>query len=229
MRQHFIPGLWVAVTLAVLGPLALVGMLLPFWRRRGLTAFYLVWLAYLVTPLIYYVRGRYRLPLAPFLAVLAGVGVERMIRAVAARRWDHVGALGVALVAAALFVNHRYCEPPHHGYDRLCFAGDIWFDQEWLKLAGWYQEHNDLDETLHALDGAAQCSVPRSVGQVPFRRGEVEWLKADQLAQAGDRAGAIEHLRVAEASFRRTAELRYRPEASAQSLARVTARIAELQ
>ena len=218
MRAHFIPALWVAVTLAVLGPLALVGLLLPFWRRRGVTAFYLVTFAYMVTPIIYYVRGRYRLPLAPFLAVLAGVGVERMLRAIAARRWDHVGALGAALLAATLFVNHRYCEPPHHGYDGLCFAGDMWFDQEWLKLATWYQGRGDLDRTLDALEGAAECTVPRSAGQVPFRRGEVEWLKAQQLAAAGDRAGAIEHLRVAEASFQRCAQVRYRPEPSAQML-----------
>lgn len=229
MRAHFIPALWVAVTLAVVGPLALVGTLLPFWRRRGVTAFYLVWLAYLVTPLVYYVRGRYRLPLAPFLAVLAGVGAERLIRAVVARRWDHLGALGMALVAAALFVNHRYCEPPHHGFGRLCFAGDIWFDQEWLKLAGWHQERSDLDATLAALEHAGECTVPRSAGQVPFRRGEVERLKAEQLAQAGDRAGAIDHLRAAEAAFQRCVQLRYRTDASTQSLGRVTARIGELQ
>ncbi len=229
MRAHFIPALWLGVTLAVVAPFALVGMLLPFWRRRGVVAFHLVWVAYMVTPLVYYVRGRYRLPLAPFLAILAGVGVERLIRAAAARRWDHLGALGVALVAGALFVNHTYCEPPHHGFGRLCFAGDIWFDQEWLKLAGWHQERGDLDSTIAALDHAAECTVPRSAGQVPFRRGEVERLKAEQLAAAGDRAGAVAHLRTAEAAFQRCVQLRYRPDASNQLLARVTARIGELQ
>jgi 4-amino-4-deoxy-L-arabinose transferase-like glycosyltransferase len=229
LRERFIPAVWLGLTLAVVGPLALVGMLLPFWRRRGVTAFYLAWLAYMLTPLIYYVRGRYRLPLVPFLAVLAGVGIERLVRAAAARRWDHLSGLVVALVAAAVFVNHRYCEPPHHGFGSLCFADDIWFDQEWLKLAAWHQERGDLDATLAAVEQAGRCTVPRSAGQVPFRRGEVEWLKADQLAGAGDFVGAISHLQVAQASFQRCVQLRYHPEAAAQAQGRVTARIAELQ
>ncbi len=229
MRAHFIPALWLGTTLAVVAPLALVGMLLPFWRRRGTLAFYLAWIAYMATPLVYYVRGRYRLPLVPFLAVLAGVGVERLVRATAARRRDHLARLGVALLAGTLFVNHTYCEPPHHGFDRLCFAGDIWFDQEWLKLAGWHQQQGDLDATIAALDQAATCSVPRAAGQVPFRRGQVERLKAEELAAAGDRAAAAGHLRTAEAAFRRSVQLRYRPGDSSRSLAGVTARLEELR
>jgi 4-amino-4-deoxy-L-arabinose transferase-like glycosyltransferase len=229
MREHFLPVLAAGVTLAVVGPLALVGMLLPFWRRRGLVAFYAVWLAYMVTPLIYYVRGRYRLPLAPFLALLAGVGVERLLRARVAGRWDQLGALAAALVVAALFVNHRYCEPPHHGYDRLCFANDIWYDQEWMKIAKFHQDRGDLDGALAALVHASECSVPRGIGQMTFWRGDVERLKAEQLEAAGDRAGAAAHLRSAHAAFQRCAQIKYRPDATSFHLTRIEERLPRLE
>jgi 4-amino-4-deoxy-L-arabinose transferase-like glycosyltransferase len=229
MRTHFLPVLWLSVTLAVVGPLAIVGMLVPFWRRRGLTAFTLVWLGYMVTPILYYVRGRYRLPLVPFLAILAGAGVERLVRTYQARRWDQLGLFAGALLAATVFVNHTYCEPPHHGFDRLCFSGDMWFDQEWLKLAGFYEDRKDLDGTIDALVNAQKNSAPRGIGQMTFWRGDAERRKAEALASAGDPAGAAEHLRIAEQMFRKCIDVKYRLDASQKSLALVTDRLTTLQ
>jgi hypothetical protein len=229
MREQFLPALRFGTTLGVVGPLALVGMLLPFWRRRGLVAFYAVWLAYMVTPLVYYVRGRYRLPLAPFLALLAGVAIERLVRAASAKRWDHVGVLGGALLVASVFVNHPYCEPPHHGFDRLCFAGDIWYDQEWMKLAGFHQDRGELDAALDALVHASECKAPRGIGQMTYWRGDVERQKADQLEKAGDRAGAVAHLRLARDAFKRCLDIKYRPDATRWNLRRIEERLPQLE
>jgi hypothetical protein len=229
MREHFLTTLAGGVTLGVVAPLALVGLGLPFWRRRGLVAFNAVWLAYMVTPLIYYVRGRYRLPLVPFLALLAGVGVERLVRAAQARRWGHLGGLAAGLLVATLFVNHRYCEPPHHGFGALCFADDIWYDQEWMKLAGHYQERGDLDATIAALEQAAECSVPRGIGQMTFWRGDVERLKADALERAGDRSGAVVHLRRAREAFERCRQIRYRPDATSFHLGGIEERLSQVE
>ncbi len=229
MREHFLRALAAGTTLAIVGPLALVGMWLPFWRRRGLVAFYAVWLAYMVTPLVYYVRGRYRLPMAPFLALLAGVAVERLVRAARARRWDRAGALAAGLVVASVFVNHPYCEPPHHGFDRLCFAGDIWYDQEWMKLAGFYDQRGDLDGALAALVHASECTVPRGIGQMTYWRADVERRKADQLEAAGDRAGAATHLRLARDAFRRCRDIKYRSDATNEYLAQIEEHLGRLE
>jgi hypothetical protein len=199
------------------------------WRRRGTIAFTLAWTAYMVTPVLYYVRGRYRLPLAPFLAVLAGVGVERLARAVAARRWDHVGLLGGALLGATLVVNHTHCEAPHHGYDRLCFAGDIWYDLEWMKLAGHYQERGDLDRTIDALANAQACTVPRGIGQMTFWRGDVERQKGEALEAAGNRAGALTHYRTARAQFERCRQIGYRSDATTFHLNTIAERLGALE
>ena len=229
MREHFLTTLVLGVTLGVVGPLAIVGMVLPFWRRRGLVAFNAVWLAYMVTPLLYYVRGRYRLPLAPFLALLAGVGAERLFRAYQAKRWDQLGTLAAVLLAGVVFVDHHYCEPPHHGFGALCFADDIWYDQEWMKLAGHAQERGDLDGAIAALDRAAECTVPRGIGQMTFWRGDVERQKAEKLEQAGDRAGAAEHLRRARDAFLRCQQIRYRPDATSFHLSRIEERLPKLE
>src|SRR6185503_4595099 len=67
VRTEFVPLLHGALTFAVIGPLALVGALLPFWRRRQLAALYVVTGSILATLLVYYVRGRYRISAVPFL------------------------------------------------------------------------------------------------------------------------------------------------------------------
>ena len=227
MRDGFLPALWGSVTLSLLGPLALVGLLLPWWRRRGAAAFTVAWLAYAVTPILYYVRGRYRLPIAPFLAVLAGVAVERLWRAVVARRWDQCAALGAALLVTGVFVNHTHCEPPHHGLNGLCFQGDIWYDLEWLKLGNYHEARGDLDAALGALAGAEACSVPRSPGQIVFWKGDLERRKGDGLADAGDRTAARTHWQTAATAFRRSIQIKYRVDPATHNLALTEARLAE--
>jgi 4-amino-4-deoxy-L-arabinose transferase-like glycosyltransferase len=227
MRTEFLTLLAFGVTLATVGPLALVGLALPFWRRRALVGFHLAWMAYMVTPLVYYVRGRYRLPLIPFLSLLAGVGVERILRAIEWKRWDHLAGLAAGLLATTLFVNHTYCEPPHHGYGALCFAGDIWYDQEYMKLARHFQNRGDVDRTLAALNKASECTVPRGIGQTTFWRADVERQKADELEAAGDRAGARLHLERARDAYGKCQELRYRPDATRQLLTRIEERLAQ--
>jgi 4-amino-4-deoxy-L-arabinose transferase-like glycosyltransferase len=227
MRDVFLPALRPSVTLAVVGPLALLGVCLPLWRRRGVAVFVAVLAAYAVTPLLYYVRGRYRLPMAPFLAVLAGVAIERLLRAASARRWDHLAALGGALLATGVFVNHTHCEPTHHGLNALCFAGDIWYDLEWLKLANFHQDRGDLASALSAVQGAEACSTPRSAGQIIFWKGDVARRYGEALAVSGDRAGAAVQWQASAAAFRRAVQIKYRTDAAAHNLSLVEAKLAD--
>ena len=94
MRAHFLSLLWPLPTFALVAPLALVGVVMPFWRRTDVTALYIVCGVYLATVVLFYVRGRYRIPAVPFLLVFAAVAVERGLHAFTARRWRTVVALG---------------------------------------------------------------------------------------------------------------------------------------
>jgi tetratricopeptide (TPR) repeat protein len=82
----------------VLAPLALLGACIPGTDRRRLLPLYLMFLAYLASLVGFYVFARYRLPLAPILALFAGAGLVELpafVRAAPRRR-----RLAVAAVAA---------------------------------------------------------------------------------------------------------------------------------
>ncbi len=61
----------------VLCPVAVMGMVLTWSRRRGLWLLYLLILTVTVSVAAFYVLARYRYPLVPFLALFAGAGLER--------------------------------------------------------------------------------------------------------------------------------------------------------
>jgi tetratricopeptide (TPR) repeat protein len=183
---------------------------MPFWRRRDVTALYIACFVYVGTMLIFYIRGRYRIPAAPFLMLFSAVAIERLWNAMAARRWQSVGVLAAGLVVAGVFTNQRYCEAAHDGMNAVCLGGDTWFDQEWLKLAEWYRNKGDLERAVGYGERAAECSSPRSAGQIAFWIGELHKMRAEELVQQGRRDEAAPHLARAEASLRQATQLGYR-------------------
>jgi 4-amino-4-deoxy-L-arabinose transferase-like glycosyltransferase len=218
MRRYFLPVLWPLVTFALVSPLALVGLVMPFWRRKDLSALYLACFAYLVTPLIFYVRTRYRLPSVPFLIVFAAVAVERLVRAVEARHWQMVAALTGAFAVAGAVTNHVYCEEAHDGWPSVCLGGDTWYDQEWLKLTEWYERRGDLDRAIAYAERTRECSSPRSPGQNASWIGGLESKQTRALLAAGRRDEATTHFARAESSYRTALGLRYQPGATGAAL-----------
>jgi tetratricopeptide (TPR) repeat protein len=166
--------------------------------------------AYLATLLLFYVRSRYRIPAVPFLLVFAGVAVERAITWFRARAWLPLGFATAGLMAAAIFVNDRYCEPPAHGFPQACLGGDTWYDQEWMKLGGWYAERGDIDRAILYMQAATECSAPRGPGQAWFWLGTLEQKKVDALLKQARKDESRQHAEAAEAAYRRCVELRYR-------------------
>lgn len=210
VRRHFLPMLWIGVTFAVVGPFALVGLAIPLRRRGAVPALYLVCLGYLVTPLLYYVRSRYRLPAVPFLLVFAAVAVDHLAGLLAGRRWQAVGGWSAALALAALFVNHEYCDPAHDGFPAICLGGDAWYDIEWKRLAIWYQKRGDADQEQAYLERALECSSPRSVGDTHLWIGFLEARRAATAIDSGQRDEATRHFERAERFLRSTVELKHR-------------------
>ncbi|HWP65041.1 MAG TPA: hypothetical protein VNO26_03900, partial [Candidatus Limnocylindria bacterium] len=211
MRRHFLPALWPLVTFSFVAPLALVGAVMPFWRRRDVTALYIACFGYLATVLLFYVRGRYRMQAVPLLILFAGLGIDHLARALLARRWAAVAALSAGLVAAVWFTNREYCEPPHHGLNATCLGGDTWFDSEWLKLAEWYRNAGQLETAIGYAKRAQECSRPRSVGWNLAWLGELHTMRVDELMRAGRRAEAAPHIAGAEEAYRTAVRAGYRP------------------
>ena len=209
MRARFLPWLWPLATFALVAPLALVGLAMPFWRRTDVTALYIAAGVYLATVLLFYVRGRYRIPAVPFLMVFAALAVDRGLRAMAARRWSAVAALGAGLVVAGIITNHERCEAAHDGIPAVCLGGDSWFDSEWLKLSQWYLDNGALDQAVRYAERAYECRRPRSAGMVPAWIAAVEARWTQELMRTGQRDAATPHFTRAEKDYRTALRLGY--------------------
>jgi tetratricopeptide (TPR) repeat protein len=89
----------------VLAPLAFFGVWVTWHRRRDLSLFYLMLLAYAASVVVFYVFARYRYPLVPFLMLLAaaaGVGAVRVFRE---RPRPQMATALVATVGFTVFCN----------------------------------------------------------------------------------------------------------------------------
>ena len=88
------------VTFGVLLPLALVGLLIAPARRRLKPLFVLYILFYALSVVLFFVCGRFRLPLVPALVPLAGGGLVATVRAV--REMDRRRLIGVAALVVVV-------------------------------------------------------------------------------------------------------------------------------
>jgi tetratricopeptide (TPR) repeat protein len=89
----------------VLAPLALLGVWITWPERVRLLPLHLLFLAYTASLVAFYVFGRYRLPLAPFLVLFAAAGLVRFRRFATTNPLPRVFASILAVGAAALFCN----------------------------------------------------------------------------------------------------------------------------
>lgn len=223
VREQFVPVFYGCLSFGQVAPLALLGMAFPFWRRRTVLAMTVLCFSYLATLLLFYVRSRYRIPMMPLLLVFAAVGVERSIAWARSLDWRLIPA-GAGLIGAAAFVNQSYCEPPAHGLRQACMTGDIWYDEEWMKIGGWFDGKGDLDQAIYCLRRATECSAPRGPGQMWYWLGTLEQRKVDALLGQNAPAGAQEHIAWAEMAYRRCVGLGYRRPAAYFNLTGLYAR-----
>lgn len=87
----------------IVSPLALLGMFLSLRRGRELSLIYGFVLLYMISIILYFVCGRYRMPIVPFLIMFAGVSLERMAKLYRERKWKYLSAAaGCAVVFGVL-------------------------------------------------------------------------------------------------------------------------------
>ncbi|MBI3782533.1 MAG: glycosyltransferase family 39 protein [Deltaproteobacteria bacterium] len=209
VREVFIAAFWGCLTLALIGPLAIVGMVLVASHKPA-RPLYIVCFAYLATILLIYVRARYRIPAIPFLILFAAATLDWMITAVALRHWSSLIATGIAVCAAAAFVNHQYCEPARDNIPAICLSGDTFFDLEWMKLAEWDRDHNDLQHERDHLELALRTSSPRGPGQLNFWFADAEYRMGQSLQRSGQSDAARTHYESAERAYQRALGRKYR-------------------
>ncbi|MDH3892151.1 MAG: tetratricopeptide repeat protein [candidate division Zixibacteria bacterium] len=100
---------WLYFPFGLLLPLAMVGVYVHRAKWRNLAPVYLFLLAYIPSIVLFLVTARHRLPLVPFLIILAAAGVVSLIkRSKPLRKKEWAAMLLIGL--AAFFVNRTYYE-----------------------------------------------------------------------------------------------------------------------
>lgn len=101
MKYVPLPGYW------LVAPLALLGGILQWRRRRLLSPLYFFILLYMVGVVAFFVNARFRLPVTPFLIIFAAYAVVYLVEVFRSKDFRLVPAMAI-LAAAALLVNVDY-------------------------------------------------------------------------------------------------------------------------
>lgn len=151
----------------VLAPLAALGVLVTWRRWRELWLLYAMIFALALSVAIFYVFGRYRFPLVPLLALLAGAGVIGIWSWLERRAWKSVALAAAVWVVSVAVVNWPLLDhkgPGAAGYNNLSNA---------------YAKQGRLDQAiqtaLKALDVEPDYGVAHfNLGNLYVRRGQFE-------------------------------------------------------
>ncbi|HPB30446.1 MAG TPA: tetratricopeptide repeat protein [Candidatus Sumerlaeota bacterium] len=99
---------WPLFSGALLGPLALAGLVLAFMQKnvKGRTASGFV-LLYMISLLPFFMTARYRLPVAGLLCLLSAHAAISFVESLRSREWFRAAALGVGIALAAFLLNNH--------------------------------------------------------------------------------------------------------------------------
>ncbi|HEX9668675.1 MAG TPA: glycosyltransferase family 39 protein [Thermoanaerobaculia bacterium] len=160
---RFLPGF------ALLFPLALCGLVAAIRGRRLPPALAVYLLVFAASCVAIVVSSRYRLPLVPALAVLAGGGIAWIIDAARARRWKTLGGLAALLAAGFAATQLRDHAPSRN------------LAEEWAATAMSLEARDDLAGARAAVDSALAADPDSALA----------WAVAGRLAEReGDAARA---------------------------------------
>jgi tetratricopeptide (TPR) repeat protein len=218
---RWLPGFGLLFAFAVCGVVAAA-------RSRGVPAPALGYLAAFATTSVLLVVGtRYRMPLFPVVAILAGLGAWRLIDAARRRRTREAAGLAAVLLVAWAFT-HALREPEGHR-----------FAEEWFFTGGSLEREGNVPgaETAYrrALgEDPAFAPALTALGGLAWNRGDLESAERDfEAALAADPNHANSHYwtglvfekkkRLPEAvrELRRARDLRADDPSTLQALARV--------
>lgn len=179
-RQDANPLRWASpVPFAVLLSLAAAGVALLGWRGTGGWPVWGTVLACALTPLLFYVSSRYRLPMAAMLCLPAGAGLAALFRPRAEIRTRWIGVVVAGVVAAGSILvpaNDLLVQSDAGGISQRAWA--------WREVGGLQEAEADVRRSLELMDTSAPA-----------------WVQLGDLLELTGRT------REAEASYRRALEL----------------------
>ncbi|MEJ2721716.1 MAG: tetratricopeptide repeat protein, partial [bacterium] len=164
-----LPGFW------LVGPLGLLGSVLLWRRRRRLSLLYLFVGAYMVGVVIFFVNGRFRLPVTPVLIIFAAYGVQHLIVSLRTRSADLLK--GILILGVCTFIVD---------YDYVSFRGVRSLDEaiSYYELGNAYLKLGNEDAALAEYEKAhaVQTRYPTRgyadiAGTIDYNIGAIYWQK----------------------------------------------------
>jgi tetratricopeptide (TPR) repeat protein len=199
---------WTPSRFGLVAPLALLGIVLSWKRRRDLAVMHAFLCSYFLTLLAFFVTARYRLPVTPVLLLFAGyagVGIVRFARAGVARgalpgreRRIALAAAAVLVLAAVLVHLPLYRPERFFAYQHASIASIYKQQKRWALAAEEYGNaielsggggvlfHNNLGLCLRNLgdEQAAETAIRRALALDPDYPAALHNLGKLMLARA---------------------------------------------
>lgn len=156
----------------LLSPLAVVGMIAAWNRRRRFGLVYVFVFAYSVSIALFFVTSRHRFPIAGIFCLAAAEGVRNAREQLRRRNFLGIGALGMMTAALLVLFGAHGIAPPD--YQFYISAGEVYYRdgnyeqaEEYLKRA----ERDLAESTRHPSIGTG---LYMARGRVLLGRGEVK-------------------------------------------------------
>lgn len=171
-------------TLAVVMPLALLGLGLGWRWRRELAPVYLVVLFYAAAVVLFFITGRYRFPVVPLACAFAGIAAWRLVEFVREKRWRDLGISAGVLAVLAVGTNL-----PDENIEKLSDRGTAYYNIASRLL--WVDRNAEASE-YYARADAAFAETPPSLyldwGVALHREGRLgealeKYLRAQELGE----------------------------------------------
>jgi len=201
--SNVLRGLGHLLHFGVLLPLAAAGVMLELARRRELAVLYAVLATTACGPLVFYLMARYRYPLVPGLALLAGAALVAGFERARAGRWRELlpaGAVSLALLPICnqtIFTRDYQLMQSHHNNGvalvqlgrraeavlefREALRLQPSLVETWAELGDALRGQDRLDEALAAFQQAKQLRPER--WQHPWQIGIV-WIEKREFERA---------------------------------------------
>ena len=194
----------------ILAPLAVMGLWLTVNQWRRLWLLYAMILSLAASVAVFYVFGRYRFPLVPFLALFAGAGIARAGELYKEKNFRPLTIAALLLLCTAIVVNWPIIGisgPGPGGYNNLANAyskeGKINQAIETAKMAIQLQPNSGIAHfnlgTLYAARGRFDLAQPHFEETIRLypNYAEAHSNLGQLLAQRGDLEGGIRQFRKA--------------------------------
>jgi len=135
--------------------------------REGAVAVLLFILTYFLSVLPYFIAGRYRIPVLPFMIVFGGYGLARLLQWLRARRMKYAAAYLLLLAGAGALASWNA-----PGYEP---SAGTWHLRRALAWSADGRDENAMDAYRQALENGADAALVNiNMGRIRARQGDSE-------------------------------------------------------